>query len=96
VWARNGSELFYVTQGRDMTVAELDLSGDLRVLRRDALFNLNELGLFAQANYAGYDVGLDDQQLFMVQFGSATNEEMINEFVLVQNWLTEVEGRLPQ
>jgi serine/threonine-protein kinase len=96
VWARNGSELFYVTQGRDMTVAELDLSGDLRVLRRDALFNLNELGLFAQANYAGYDVGLDDQQLFMVQFGAATNEEMINEFVLVQNWLTEVEGRLPQ
>ena len=96
VWARNGRELFYITQGRDMTVAELELGSDFRVLRRDALFNLNELGLFAQANYAGYDVSLDDQQLYMVQFGAATNEEMVNEFVLVQNWLTEVEERLPR
>lgn len=95
VWARNGRELFYVTQSMDMTVAELDLGEDFRVLSREPLFNLAENRIFAQSNYASYDVALDDQSLYMVQLG-AGSDETLNEFVLVQNWLTEVEERLPR
>jgi len=95
-WARSGREIFYIDQGRDMTVAELDLAAEPRVLSREQLFNLDELGLYAQANYASYDVDLDDQHLIMVQFGAGGDDGIANDFVVVQNWLTEVEERLPR
>ena len=96
VWARSGRELFFVSLAEEMTVAELDLSDDVRVLSRQALFNLDDHRIFAQANYASYDVSLDDQSLYMVQVGAGDGDDAVNEFVLVQNWRTELEERLPR
>ncbi|MDX1493380.1 MAG: hypothetical protein R3253_04925, partial [Longimicrobiales bacterium] len=95
VWARNGRELFYISQDMEMTVAELQLGDDFRVLSRQPLFSVADRQIFAQSNYASYDVALDDQSLYMVQFGAGAAAE-VNEFVLVQNWLTEIEERLPR
>jgi serine/threonine-protein kinase len=95
VWARNGREIFFVSQSREMTVAALELTSEVEVVSRDELFNVNQLGLDARANYAGWDVDLDDQSLIMIQFGGGSGDRP-NEFVLVQNWLEEVSGRLPR
>ncbi len=56
---------------------------------------MNELGLEARANYAGYDVDVDDQSLIMIQFGAGA-EGVENSFVLVQDWLVEARARLPE
>ncbi|NNF13395.1 MAG: serine/threonine-protein kinase [Gemmatimonadetes bacterium] len=95
-WARSGNEIFYISQGRDMTVATLDFDNGFQVVDRQALFNVNERGLDARANYAGWDVDLDDQHFLMVQFGAGADAQFVNEFILVQNWLREVEERLPR
>ncbi len=95
VWARSGQEIFFVSQGRDMVVAQLFLGSDVEVEGRETLFNVNELGLEARANYAGYDVDVDDQSLIMIQFGAGA-EGVENSFVLVQDWLVEARARLPE
>ena len=79
-----------------MTVATLDFSDGFRVLDRESLFNVNERGLDARTNYAGWDVDLDDEHFLMVQFGAGGDEQLTNEFILVQNWLSEIEARIPR
>ena len=93
VWARSGREIFFVSQARDMVVAELELTNAVEVTSREPLFNVNQLGLDVRANYAGYDVDIDDQSLLMIQFGGGSDDAP-NEFVIVQNWLEEVRERL--
>lgn len=95
VWARSGRELFFVSQRRDMVVATLSLGSSVEVASREALFNIRELSLDARANYAAYEVDVDDQSLIMIQFG-AGGDQAPNEFVLVQNWLVELRERLPR
>jgi len=95
VWAHNGREIFFVSQARDMMVAGVSLTSSVEVDSREALFNVNELGLDARANYAGWDIDIDDRSLIMIQFG-ATGDQGRNEFILVQNWLEEVRARLPR
>lgn len=95
VWARGGSELFYISLTGEMTVATLEFDGEVRVRSREPLFNAFELRIFAQNNYASYDVSLDDEHLYMVQLGAGEGEDAFNEFILVQHWLTEVNERLP-
>ena len=47
------------------------------------------------ANYASWEVDLDDQHFLMVQYGGGDDQEGArNEFLLVQNWLTELRERL--
>ncbi len=95
VWARSGEEIFFVSQGRDMVVAQLSLGPDVEVEGRETLFNVNELGLEARANYAGYDVDVDDESLIMIQFGAGA-DGVESSFVLVQDWLVEARARLPE
>ena len=95
-WSRSGNEIFYVSQSRDMTVATLDFTEGFRVVNRRPLFNLSERGLDARANYTGWDTDLTDDNFFMVQFGATGSEQLVNEFILVQNWLTEIDERLPR
>ncbi len=94
VWARSGREIFFVSQARDMIVASLSLGSTVDVEQRETLFNVNELGLEARANYASYDVDVDDQSLIMIQFGAGA-DGVESSFVLVQDWLVEARARLP-
>ena len=96
VWSRGGSELFYISLTGEMTVASLEFGEEVQVRSREPLFNAFELRIFAQSNYASYDVSLDDQHLYMVQLGAGDGDDEVNEFILVQNWLTEVNERLPR
>ncbi|HSG09906.1 MAG TPA: protein kinase [Longimicrobiales bacterium] len=94
-WAHNGRELFFVSADGEMVAAEVNTAGSaFQVTSWKPLFNIRQRNLDALANYASWDVDVDDQHFFMIQFGGSEQEDQRNEFVLVQNWLEEVRARL--
>jgi eukaryotic-like serine/threonine-protein kinase len=94
-WSHSGNELFYVSAG-EMTVARVSTAGGaFRIVDREPLFSVADRSLDAGTpNYASWDVDVDDQGFLMIQFGGGGDEAVVNEFILVQNWVEELRERL--
>lgn len=94
-WARSGRELFFVNGAGEMVSAQIQTTGSaFEASNWKTLFNVRERGLDATANYASWDVDVDDQHFLMIQFGGNDPEGQRNEFVLVQNWIEELKARI--
>jgi serine/threonine-protein kinase len=94
-WAHSGRELFYINGSGEMVAAEIRTTAStFEVTNRRALFQASDRGLDGATNYASWDVDVDDQHFIMVQFGAGDPAASANEFVLVQNWITELEERV--
>lgn len=93
-WSRTGSELFYVDGTGQMTAATYVAGSGFEVRQRAVLFSPSEVNINLGANYTSWDVSPDGSRFLMIQAGGAGDGTVANEFVLVQNWLTEVRERL--
>jgi serine/threonine-protein kinase len=94
-WAHSGRELFYLNGSGEMVAAEVRTTGSaFEVTNRRALFQVSDRGLDGATNYASWDVDVDDQHFIMIQFGAGDPAASANEFVLVQNWITELRARV--
>ncbi len=93
-WAHGGRELFYVNGNAEMVAASVELAENFRVGSRETLFSLNERLIFWGANYAGWDVGPDDQRFFMVQFGSVDQDLSSSDLIVVENFFAELNARV--
>jgi len=93
-WAHNGRELFFVNGAGEMVAAGVTMvAGAFEVTDRQPLFNVSQRGLDTGPNYTSWDVDIDDQSFLMVQFGGG-QEAVVNEFILVQNWIEEIRARV--
>jgi serine/threonine-protein kinase len=93
-WSGRGGELFYIDGTGRMIVATYAASAGFEVRERRSLFSATELNVSAGPNYTSWDVAGDGSRFLMIQAGGGGDEDVANEFVLVQNWLTEVRERL--
>ncbi len=92
-WAHSEDELFFVSAGGEMVVAQVRTDGGVfRVGERRTLFSLGDRSLHAQPNYASWDVARDDQRLLMLQIGGGEGE--VSELIVVQNFFGILEERL--
>jgi serine/threonine-protein kinase len=94
-WAHSGRELFYINGSGEMVAAGVRTTAStFEVTNQRALFQVSDRGLDGATNYASWDVDVDDQHFIMIQFGAGDTTAGANQFVLVQNWITEVKERL--
>ena len=90
-WARNGSELFYLSGDREMMAATTRVQGgELRVIDRTRLFELSP-GMLVGDRTTQYDVAADGRFLML---RTASDDEDASRFVLVRNFLEEVKARV--
>ena len=92
-WSRNGREIFYIDATPWVVAASVSGTTAFEVTRSERLFSVAERNVSVGANYTSWDVAADGRFL-MIQTGDSEDGEQSNEFVLVQNWLTEVRARL--
>jgi len=96
-WSRDGRELFYVDGARQMTAARVDTraggTGSFRVLEREPLFNVTERQIYAQDNYAGWDVTSDGQRFIMIQFAGGQGGTP-HDLVVVENFFRELQEKV--
>jgi len=89
VWARDGGELFFVDEGRNMVSARFDGDGG-RVLEQQILFTIPG-GYALQAANNFYDVSPDGARFLMVRpYTGGTEEADPPGFVLVRNFIEEM------
>ena len=99
VWAHNGRELFYVTDGpitaelRDLMVAEIRPGPLLAVVERRLLFSLPD-GMYFANNSTSYLVTGDDQRFLMARVAGTGEEQDQGELILVQNFFEELKERV--
>jgi len=93
-WSGVGREIFFVDGTGRMTAATYAVTAGFEVRERTPLFSTTDLNVYVSANYASWDVAADGSRFLMIQAGGGGDEDVTNEFVLVQNWLTEVRERL--
>ena len=94
-WSRSGRELFYVNGASEMVATTVAAQGGaFEISNRRSLFNVAERGLNSQANYASWDVDVDDEHFLMIQLGAGDIDSRRSEFVLIQNWIEELRARL--
>ena len=92
-WAHDEEELFYVNGSRQMVAAAVQADGaTFRVGERRPLFNVDERGVWAGANYAGWDVASDDERFLMVQIVNPEDED--RRLIVVENFLDELRERM--
>jgi serine/threonine-protein kinase len=90
-WARDGSELFFLSGDSEMMAAAIAVSGDeLRVMERAKLFDLPPEILVGDRT-TQYDVHNDGRFLML---RSASDEDGESRMVLVRNFLEEVQARV--
>jgi serine/threonine-protein kinase len=88
-WSHDGRELFYVDGASVMTAAQVETAGSFRVASRTPLFSLNERQIYAQANYAAYDVAPDGRRFVMVQFAQPDTDQP-RDLIVVENFFREL------
>jgi serine/threonine-protein kinase len=97
VWSPDGRELFYVSdgggtlRGRDVMVAEIDPGPPFAVVERRPMFSVPE-GYYFANNSRSYEMTADGERFLMARV--VDTDDNISRLLIVQNWFTELEGRL--
>jgi tRNA A-37 threonylcarbamoyl transferase component Bud32 len=90
LWARNGRELFYVNQNREMVVVPVTSTPTLRLGAPRVLFRLaKELHLSRKEFYTPYDISPDGRRFIMarrIDPGLGDDAPLI----VTENWFTEL------
>ncbi len=92
-WAHSGRELFYVDGDGQLVAAQISTDPTFRVESRERLFQYRGEYTFTNITRQ-YDISPDDQQFLMVRaFGG--DEEIVNELIVVENFVEELKRRVP-
>ena len=89
VWARDGSELFYMNQRGDLMSAEILAGSSFAVGQQSVLFNT--AGYYTFAFHPQYDVSTDGQQFVMIRFRGVGEA---GDLVVVENFLQELKTKV--
>jgi serine/threonine-protein kinase len=90
-WARDGSELFFLSGDREMMAASITVAGGaLRIASREVLFDLPSSVLVGDRT-TQYDVSNDGRFLML---RTASGDEDESRMVIVRNFLEEVKARV--
>lgn len=98
VWDPDGQSVYYITdgptlgEGRSLMVAELRPGPPMAVLRRRALFDIPNAFYFANFT-TSFDISPDGERFLMARAASQDTPDR-RRFVLVKNWIREVEERI--
>jgi eukaryotic-like serine/threonine-protein kinase len=92
-WGRSGRELFYVSAGREMMVATVELGETFRVTGRRALFSIPAEVIVHELD-PDFDVTPDDQRFIMMRSVGPDEAPVTPPLVLVENWGEEVRERV--
>jgi serine/threonine-protein kinase len=92
-WARSGRELFYISAGREMMVATVELEETFRVTERRALFSIPEDVVVGPLGM-DFDLTPDDQRFIMMRAIAPDEAPVTPPLVLVENWGEEVKERM--
>ncbi len=90
-WSKDGTELFFVSAGGDMTAVDIAFDNGFRVRGTQPLFSTTERILFAQVNYAGWDVNPDGSRFLMVQTAPPAD---VSAIVVVENFSEELKAKV--
>ena len=93
-WAHSGRELFYTDGSGQLVAAQISTDPTFRVESRERLFQYG--GPYTATNITRqYDISPDDQSFLMVRpFGG--DEEVVNELIVVENFVEELKRRVPR
>ncbi|NNF14587.1 MAG: serine/threonine-protein kinase [Gemmatimonadetes bacterium] len=97
-WSRDGTEIFFLDGSDQMSAARVETGDTFEVLERSVLFPLPPT-IQRSDIYIPYDVGLDgERQLLMARgfTGDGDEEGVAPPFVLVNNWLSELQRIMPR
>jgi serine/threonine-protein kinase len=92
LWARDGSELFYMDGSMRMVAARLEREPTLRVVDRTVLFPVSPTYATDMDEHR-YDVSLDGQRFLMIKIlpPDPADQPTENDLILVENWFVELE-----
>ena len=88
LWSRDGREIFYVTQSNHLVAVEVSTAGGFSTGKRQVLFRID--GYRRNFSHRGYDVTPDGRQFLLIREIPGANAD----FVLVENWATELAAQL--
>jgi eukaryotic-like serine/threonine-protein kinase len=98
VWARDGTELFYVGLGKTRAAAFIAhaVAPDGTVSPNGrTLFNLKDLRLSAHIPVPGYDVSLDGRRFLFVRWADTPLPPPPSKINVVLNWFEELKAKVP-
>jgi Periplasmic component of the Tol biopolymer transport system len=92
LWSRDGTELFYLSRGKDMMAARVTEGPMIEVAAPVVLFHVRDALLGAETNwYTPWDVARDGRFL-MARLVGGSNDQA-GAIVVVENWLSELEAK---
>ena len=95
MWSHSGRELFFVDEGLRMVAAQVATEDGFAVTDRNVLFPIPPDIVALDEPQAGkYDVSLDDQKFLMIRDLAAGGAATERQWVLVTNFLEELERRI--
>ena len=94
VWSRSGTELFFVDYDGAMVAVSVSTGSTFQVLDQTELFEL-EPSIFTGASNTLFSTDVNDQRFLMARPVQREDDPRSQEMVLVNNFLTELRGLLP-
>src|SRR5262249_51291902 len=97
LWAPNGKELFYESMGTLMRVPLMTTGATIKAGTPVKLLGGGDFfGAAGQDVNRTYDVSPDGSRFLMIkEIGGADEPRAPARFILVQNWFTELQQRVP-
>ena len=93
LWARNGSELFYVNANRDMMVTAIGSGAEPQLGERRVLFHFrDELYLASRESYTPYDIGRDGR--FIMARNVTPRSTIQTPLIVVANFFEEWKAKV--
>ena len=93
LWSRDGTELFYLSNGKDMMAARIAAGAVIGVSAPVVLFHVNDALLGPETNwYTPWDVARDGRFLMARLVGG--NNDQAGAIVVVENWISELEAKV--
>jgi hypothetical protein len=92
LWARDGRELFYVNQNRDMTSVTVGPGAEPRLGAPRVLFHMaDDLYLHAYEDYTPFDVASDGR--FIMARAVTPSSEQPGPLIVMDNWSVDIRSR---
>jgi serine/threonine-protein kinase len=92
-WSKNKDELFFIDAANEMQAVKVVTKPTFGVVGQQRLFSV--AGYFVSPWAQGYDVSPDGQRFLMMRVGSSSGAVAVS-LVLVQNFLGELERKVPR
>ena len=89
VWAHSGAELFYLNANDEVVAARVEVSSEVRLVGQETLFGMNQqFGIF------GLNLIIHPDDLRFLMGHTLEEDQFETRWILVQNWVEELEEQV--